>query len=89
MSKESIFYPIKKILLPTDGSEVSLKAAKYAAEIAKRRGSKVTLLHVLEVPNIGSLTEIGSDLTFYRVATVDELYVKREGESVIERTKAS
>jgi len=45
MSKQHLFYPIKKILLPTDGSEHSIKAAKYAAEIATKHGSKVTLLH--------------------------------------------
>ena len=32
MSEEIHFYPINKILLPTDGSEFSIKAAKYAAK---------------------------------------------------------
>ena len=49
MSDEIAFYPIKKILLPTDGSEFSIKAAKYAAKVAKKHNSKVTILHVMDV----------------------------------------
>lgn len=36
---------MKNILVPTDFSENSLKAAIYAAEIAKRTGATVTFLH--------------------------------------------
>jgi nucleotide-binding universal stress UspA family protein len=34
------------ILVPTDGSELSLKAARQAVAIAKATGSKITALHV-------------------------------------------
>ncbi|MFC1803660.1 universal stress protein [Thermoproteota archaeon] len=48
MSDEIHFYPINKILLPTDGSKYSIKAAKYTAQVAKKHNSKVTLLHVMD-----------------------------------------
>ena len=36
----------KNILVPTDGSELSLKAARQAVALAKKTGSKITALHV-------------------------------------------
>jgi len=37
---------MRKILVPTDGSSYSLKAAEYAAELARELGSRVSILHV-------------------------------------------
>lgn len=81
MSTEKIFYPIKKILLPTDGSEYSLKAAKYAVEIASKHGSKITLLHVMQLnlPDATSPIKI-NDLNSTRIVVEDQ-------ESAIERAK--
>jgi len=39
---------IDKILVPTDGSAHSLRAAEYAAKLAAELGSKVSILHVSE-----------------------------------------
>lgn len=39
---------IRSILVPTDFSPNAMKAAQYAAEIAKRSGAMVYLLHVIE-----------------------------------------
>lgn len=39
---------MRKILVPTDGSTYSLKAAEYAAELARELESKVSILHVSE-----------------------------------------
>ncbi len=39
---------IKKILVPTDFSEISYSALEYAAFVAKKAGAKITLLHVYE-----------------------------------------
>ena len=39
---------MKKILVPTDFSDNAMKATLYAAEIAKKNGSTVFLLHVIE-----------------------------------------
>ncbi len=40
---------IKRILVPTDFSEISFGALDYAAFIAKKFGAKITLLHVYEL----------------------------------------
>lgn len=41
-------FNFKNILLPTDFSKLSMSAAEYAADIAKRYNAKLHLLHVLE-----------------------------------------
>lgn len=38
---------MKRVLVAVDGSEPSLKAARMAADIAKRFGAKLTLVHVV------------------------------------------
>jgi len=38
---------IDKVLVPTDGSTYSLKAAEHAAEIAKKFGSEVQIMNVM------------------------------------------
>ncbi len=43
---------LQQILLPTDFSEPSLTATKYALEFAHRFGAKLHLLHVIEDPVI-------------------------------------
>ncbi|WP_018087009.1 universal stress protein [Desulfurispora thermophila] len=40
----------KKILVPIDGSDKSLKAARHAARIAEKMDGTVTLFHVLPQP---------------------------------------
>ncbi|HUV04254.1 MAG TPA: universal stress protein [Armatimonadota bacterium] len=42
----------ESILLPTDGSACSLRAAEYCADIAKKYGSNVTVLYVAELPPV-------------------------------------
>jgi nucleotide-binding universal stress UspA family protein len=39
---------IAKILVPTDGSEPSILAARYAAYLATKTDCKVTLIHIVE-----------------------------------------
>lgn len=39
---------MRNVLVPTDGSPYSIKAAKYAAQLALDLGSKVSILHVSE-----------------------------------------
>lgn len=41
-------FNIKKILVPTDFSETSMKALSYAIELAKRTQSEITILNVVE-----------------------------------------
>ena len=42
----------QKILLCTDGSDRSLKAAEAAAELAKTHRAHLTLLHVCQIPSV-------------------------------------
>ena len=41
-----ISFRFRKILVPVDGSESSLKALDLAMDVARRYGSRVTVLHV-------------------------------------------
>ncbi len=50
---------MKKILVPVDGSAESQKAAKEAVDIAKKYGSEITFLTVVEVEGIISYPEMG------------------------------
>jgi nucleotide-binding universal stress UspA family protein len=58
---------LKTILLPTDGSECSAKAANYAFSFAKQYGARIVALHVVdqrwEEQSRAVLTEMGQDLT--------------------------
>ncbi|HEY5631269.1 MAG TPA: universal stress protein [Nitrososphaeraceae archaeon] len=42
---------IKKILVPIDGSEYSLKAAKYAIKIAKDENAQLLCIHIITPPH--------------------------------------
>lgn len=50
LKPERLALKIQQILVPTDFSDHSKKALKYAVSIAERLGAKITLLHVVEVP---------------------------------------
>lgn len=39
--------PIKKILVPLDGSDFSFRAAEYAVKLAKLTGAEILCLHVV------------------------------------------
>jgi nucleotide-binding universal stress UspA family protein len=71
MAKEKI----STILVPIDGSEASLRTAKFAASFAKQVGASVILLHVVTVPQFPR---------YFR--SLDEYYAKagKEAESWID-----
>jgi len=73
---------IKKLLVATDGSEPSLHAALYAAEIAGCTGAEVTILNAAEISGVTQFVSysIGS-------GKGSPLDVRRTGESIIEMTK--
>jgi len=58
---------MQTILLPTDGSDCSTKAATYALSFAKQYGARIVALHVIdqrwEEQSRAVLTEMGQDLT--------------------------
>src|SRR5208337_2292559 len=49
---------IKRILIPTDGSEGADRAAYAAIEFAKKFGAELTVLHVIAVP-AGGMAKAG------------------------------
>ena len=40
--------PIKKILVPLDGSDYSMRAAKYAIEVAKLQRAQIVCIHIID-----------------------------------------
>src|SRR5512138_3519448 len=73
---------MKRILVPVDGSEPSLKAARMAADIALRFGSKLTLVHV--VPKLVLPPDVYG-LTIAEVEREHRAYADR----ILERAVAS
>ena len=59
---------IKKILFATDGSDLSLKAAKYAIRIAKLEKANIISIHVIPKPQyISDQSQNSSVLSFYEL----------------------
>ncbi|HYV95719.1 MAG TPA: universal stress protein [Chitinophagales bacterium] len=54
---------IKKILVPTDFSEISLHALNYAARIAKLENSEIIMLHVFESYTQNTMLNMRIDFT--------------------------
>jgi universal stress protein A len=54
---------LQKILLPTDFSDYSAIATKYACELATKFDAELHLLHALE-PYVGSTPEFGMGIAF-------------------------
>lgn len=69
----------KKILIPTDGSECSLKASEHAALIASQNNAEIILLNVLEIHSLAGLPVE----EFAR--KVNEFF-KVESEEILEKT---
>jgi nucleotide-binding universal stress UspA family protein len=53
-SEQASAFPVARILVPVDGSELSLRAAEAAAELAARMGASVTLLTAVEPPVVAA-----------------------------------
>ena len=63
----------KHILVPTDGSTLSLKAAKQAARLAQKLGARITALYVIE-PYMPPMT--GETALLIRQTGAQEMYAK-------------
>jgi nucleotide-binding universal stress UspA family protein len=88
MSEEINFYPIEKILLPTDGSEFCIKAARYAAKVANKHNSKVTILHVIDLHSPNTLEPIKiHDLNSVIIQIENETILKDRTQKIINKTK--
>jgi nucleotide-binding universal stress UspA family protein len=59
MGKMSLkFEDVKKILIPTDGSDHSMRAAEYGIGIAKRLGAEVVGVYVIDTVVLNRLAEV-------------------------------
>jgi nucleotide-binding universal stress UspA family protein len=54
---------IKKILVPIDGSDASLKAAKYAIKAAKCEKAQIVCMYVMDIPE--NTSEYGKPQSYY------------------------
>lgn len=70
----------KKILLPTDGSEASLRAGEYAISVAKLSGADIIVLNVIDTDYLNKLPQ--KDLT----EKLDE-ELREEGKNAVEKFK--
>ncbi len=66
--------PIQHILAPTDGSDHSLIATRYALELAKKFEAKVTLLMIVDKKDLDSIkmSTMSDELRHRAQAMVDE-----------------
>jgi len=75
---------VKKILVPTDGSAYSLKAAEYAAEISKQFDAEAHLLNVISPSNSRSSRKIEEKSAVQALEATEEVFDRR-GMKVIRR----
>jgi len=71
----------QRILIPVDGSQLSLQAAKQGVYIASKLESKVVFLHVIDVRTIQTSSLAGMDPTVLktRLRSVAERYLNEAG----------
>ena len=70
------FKNIKKILIPTDGSDYSFRAAEYGIDIAKMLGAEITVVYVIDEVVLDQI----SKLTQHEVA---EQELKADGQRYV------
>ena len=74
----------QKILVPTDGSDLALQAARYAREIAVRFGSELLLVHVIQ--NYYTLPAFSMpDTVTIPLSVLQDL--ETSGQTVLEKTR--
>lgn len=79
MTRDSLF---RRILVPTDGSELAIEAARYAAEIAGWADAEVTVVHALQVVGV---TQFVAEAAWASENFAEEM--RETGETIIATTK--
>ena len=57
--------PLKRILVPLDGSDSSFRAAKYAIKVAKMANAEIIFMHAVVNPPYGDPRSAGIMITAY------------------------
>lgn len=81
----------KRILVPVDGSEVSLKALKTAAKMAESFGSELMIFHVMQLPSPMEIFETYSGKMgeiYYQIKERVEKYGERVLTSAVKECSA-
>jgi nucleotide-binding universal stress UspA family protein len=65
MSQEQKEVSIKRILVPIDGSNCSMRAAKYAIEVARFQKAQILCIHVIASLPYGYGADVGSAIEQY------------------------
>jgi len=85
---EAGFDLITRLLVPTDGSRPSVKAARYAARLAKMVDAKVKIVHVMQVYVPGSKKPVElDDLESVIIQVDDGEAIKKRAMDVMEKTR--
>ena len=71
---------IRKILVATDGSELAMRAAHYAAEIARCMGAEVTILNAAEVSGL-------TEFVTYSIEAGKKPSQRGTGEEIVDRAR--
>jgi nucleotide-binding universal stress UspA family protein len=76
----------KKILLATDGSEDSNKAAKHAVWIANSSNAELTVLHVLETSKLPEIEQLTTESALRDLLTEEARRVFSTVRNIIKRS---
>lgn len=76
---------VKHIVAGVDGSAPALDAARYALELAEQLGSKLTLIFVLETPQVIPVGALSGYVTTGPQRTDDEM---KQAEALVESVAA-
>jgi nucleotide-binding universal stress UspA family protein len=73
--------PLKKIIVPLDGSDWSFRAAKYAIKIAKMANAEIIFMHAVVNPPYGDPRSAGIMITAYikEAEELAELWYEKAG----------
>jgi nucleotide-binding universal stress UspA family protein len=67
------FGDVKKIMIPTDGSDYSMRAAEYGISIGKMLGAEITVVYVIDTVVSSQIAKVGEKEDV-------ELQLRRDGE---------
>ncbi len=77
---------ISKILVPTDGSKVARKAARYAVDLAKQLKASIIILSVMDKSSLMGQTIQASDTARHVIEPIED-YLREAAESCVGEIK--